>query len=230
MCGRYVSPSAASIEREFGITGREWRFPASFNVAPSQLVPAILRGEGGAEGVLLRWGLVPFFARARIGPYSTINARVESVETSASYRSPWKRAQRCILPAQGFYEWHVNEDGTKQPFYIHLDDQPIFGFAGLWDRSTGADGTVIESCTIITLPANPLMARIHNARARMPAILAREQRQAWLTGPVDVARGLLLCYPQELMAAHAVDKRVNSPRNNDERLPEPLPSGQSAIP
>jgi putative SOS response-associated peptidase YedK len=232
MCGRYVSPAAAAIEREFNIRGRDWRFPPSFNVAPTQQVPAIREGTAGLEGVLLRWGLVPFFAKAKIGPYSTINARVESVETSASYRTPWKRAQRCLLPAQGFYEWHVNEDGTKQPYYIHLNDQAIFGFAGLWDHSAAADGTVIESCTIITLPANPLMARVHNGRARMPAILAPEQRQTWLVGTADVARGLLQAYPQELMVAFAVGKQVNSPRNNDARLIEPLPPGEviSAIP
>jgi putative SOS response-associated peptidase YedK len=222
MCGRYVSPSAASIEREFEIPGNEWRFPANFNVAPSQQVPGLRRGVAGAQGALLRWGLVPFFARGKIGPYSTINARVESVETSASYRTPWKRGQRCILPAQGFYEWHVNEDGSKQPFYIHLNDQPVFGFAGLWDKSTAEDGTVIESCTIITLPANSLMADVHNGRARMPAILMREQRETWLSGTTDSARGLLQSYPQELMVAYPVGKQVNSARNNDARLIEPL--------
>jgi putative SOS response-associated peptidase YedK len=231
MCGRYVSPSAAAIEREFSITRREWDFPASFNVAPSQQVPAIRNGAGGAEGVLLRWGLIPFFAHGKIGPYSTINARVESVETSASYRSAWKRAQRCLLPAQGFYEWHIDKDGAKQPYYIHLNDQPIFAFAGLWDRSAGDDGTVIESCTIITLAANPLMASVHNGRARMPAILSRQQRGIWLSGPAGEAKGLLGAYPQELMVAFAVGKRVNSPRNNDAHLIEPLPRGtDGAIP
>ncbi len=171
---------------------------------------------------MLRWGLVPFFAKGKVGPYSTINARLESVETSASYRTPWKRGQRCILPALGFYEWHVKEDGSKQPFYIHLNDQPLFGFAGLWDRSVAEDGTRLESCTIITLPANPLMAEIHNGRARMPAILAREQRETWLSGPVEEAKGALHSYPQELMVAYAVGKQVNSARNNAPGLIEPL--------
>jgi putative SOS response-associated peptidase YedK len=222
MCGRYVSPNEASIEREFDIHGNEWRFPESFNVAPSQQVPGIRAGKAGPEGVMLRWGLVPFFAKGKIGSYSTINARLESVETSASYRTPWKRGQRCILPAQGFYEWHVNEDGSKQPFYIHLNDQTVFGFAGLWDKSVADDGAVIESCTIITLPANALMADVHNGRARMPAILPREQRGTWLSGSADAARDLLQSYPAELMVAYPVGKRVNSPRNNDAGLLEPL--------
>ncbi len=232
MCGRYVSPGAAAIEREFSSTPREWRFEPSFNVAPSQQVPAMRQGPEGPEGVLLRWGLVPFFAKGKVGPYSTINARVESVETSASYRTPWRRAQRCLLPALGFYEWHLNEDGSKQPYYIHLGDQAIFAFAGLWDRSIADDSTVIESCTIITLPANALMAKIHNGRARMPAILPRDERQTWLSGSADEARELLRAYPQELMAAYAVGKRVNTPRNNDARLIEPLPPGDAhpAIP
>jgi putative SOS response-associated peptidase YedK len=222
MCGRYVSPDEASIEREFDLPGNEWHFPASFNVAPSQQVPGIRAGKAGPEGLLLRWGLVPFFAKGKIGSYSTINARVESVETSASYRAPWKRGQRCVLPAQGFYEWHVNEDGGKQPFYIHLNDQAVFGFAGLWEKSVAQDGAVIESCTIITLPANPLMAAIHNGRARMPAILAREQRSTWLSGSADAARALLQSYPPDRMVAYPVGKRVNSPRNNDAGLIEPL--------
>lgn len=228
MCGRYVSPDGASIEREFELHRAEWKFPPSFNVAPSQTVPAIRLRDGTREGALLRWGLVPFFAKGKIGSYSTINARVESIETSASYRTPWKRAQRCILPALGFYEWHAEPDGGKQPVYIHLKDQAIFGFAGLWDRSIGEDGKSIESCTIITMPANPFMAEIHNSKMRMPAILPRAQREAWLAGGADEAKELLRPYPDELMAADVVSPRVNSPRNNDARLIEALRGPRSS--
>jgi putative SOS response-associated peptidase YedK len=226
MCGRYVSPSAAAIEREFRRIPADWHFGASFNVAPSQRVPAIRRaaaGEAGPEGVLLRWGLVPFFAHGRIGAYSTINARVESVTSSASYRTPWKRGQRCLIPALGFYEWHVNADGTKQPYYIHLNDRELFAFAGLWDRSVAEDGSVLESCTILTLPANELMASVHNGRARMPAILNAAAHEAWLGAEPDVALSLIRPYPQELMVAFPVARRVNTPRNNDAGLIEPFP-------
>jgi putative SOS response-associated peptidase YedK len=223
MCGRYVSPSAAAVEREFRRIPADWSFGPSFNVAPTQRVPAIRRGLEGAEGVLLRWGLVPFFAHGRIGAYSTINARVESVTTSASYRTPWKRGQRCLLPALGFYEWHVNADGTKQPYYIHLNDRELFAFAGLWDRSVAEDGTALESCTIITLPANPLMASVHNGRARMPAILNVADQDAWLSADPESAFSLIQPYPQELMVAIPVSKRVNTPRNNDAALIEPIP-------
>jgi putative SOS response-associated peptidase YedK len=224
MCGRYVSPDEASIEREFNLVRTAWKFPASFNVAPSQQVPAI-RGESGeAQGVLLRWGLVPFFAKGKPGKYSTINARLEGIETSASYRGPWKRGQRCIIPALGFYEWHINDDGSKQPFFVHLNDQELFGFAGLWD-SSAADGEVpLQSCTIITMPANALMAGIHNTRGRMPAILPRTAHDAWLFGGTEAARATLSAYPDDLMVAYPVSTRVNTPRNNDETLLDPLPS------
>jgi putative SOS response-associated peptidase YedK len=213
MCGRYVSPDEASIEREFNLVHSEWRFPANFNIAPSLPVPAIRARGADREGVLLRWGLVPLFAGGRPGRYNTFNARLETLSSSAAFRGPWTRGQRCIIPALGFYEWHVNAGGTKQPFYIHLEDQTIFGFAGLWEG---------ESCTIITMPANTLMAGIHNSQARMPAILARDTREPWLFSSPEVAREALVAYPDDRMIAYPVDPRVNSSRNNDETLLDPV--------
>ena len=215
MCGRYVSPDEASIEREFNLVRSEWQFPANFNTAPSQAVPAIRSRDGCREGVLMRWGLVPLFAQGKPGKYSTFNARRETLETTASFRGPWRNGQRCIIPALGFYEWHVNADGRKQPFYVHLDDQAIFGFAGLWEGQT---------CTIITMPANELMAGVHNSKGRMPGILAREAREIWLTGSAEAAAAALAAYPSDRMIAYPVDPRVNSTRNNDETLLDPLPA------
>jgi putative SOS response-associated peptidase YedK len=222
MCGRYVTRDQAAMEREFTIRRKHWVFEPSYNVAPSQQVPAIRVVDGESEGLLLRWGLVPFFAKGIAPKYSTINARVETVETAASYRGPWKRGQRCILPAAGFYEWQVLPDGSKQPYYITVADQDLFGFAGLWDRSVSEGDSAIESATIITMAANPLMAEIHNVKARMPAILAREDRDAWLAGSLDDARAALKPYPADLMVAWPVSTRVNTPRNNSAQLIEPL--------
>src|SRR5215210_479875 len=160
MCGRYVSPAQAAIERAFAVTMP--LFDRSYNVAPTQPVPVVRAKEGEREGALMRWGLIPFFARGVPPKYSTINARLETVETSPAYRGPWKRAQRCIQPASGFYEWHLSEDGKKNPYYIHLNDQKVFGFAALWDRSIAADGTAIESVVHITMPGNELLREIHN--------------------------------------------------------------------
>ena len=225
MCGRYVSPDEAAIEREFALPRAGLGLGARYNVAPSQAVAAVRRVEGVLRLDLLRWGLVPFFAKGVPGAYSTINARIETIETSASYRGPWKRGQRCLVPASGFYEWHVNADGSKRPFFIGVADQAVFGFAGLWDRSVAADGTVLESCTIITLPANPLLAEIHNVKQRMPAILARADRDAWLGADPAAARAALSAYPADRMFAHPVSTRVNSPRNDDAHLIE-----NSAVP
>jgi putative SOS response-associated peptidase YedK len=153
--------------------------------------------------------------------YSTINARLETVETSPAYRGPWKRAQRCIQPASGFYEWHLGEDGKKNPFFIHLADRETFGFAALWDRSIATDGSAVESVVHITMPGNELLREIHNAGGnpyRMPAILREEDHEAWLSGSIDNAREALAPYPSELMVAYQVSTRVNSPKNNDERL------------
>jgi putative SOS response-associated peptidase YedK len=224
MCGRYVIPGQRDIEREFAVVRPLWQFTPSWNVAPTQQVPVVRTGEaGGHEGVTMRWGLVPFFAHGVPPKYSTINARIETLDSAASYRGPWRRGQRCLVPASGFYEWQLGEDGRKQAWYIHLADQETFGLAGLWDRSTAADGAVTESCTIVTMPANELMARIHNSRTRMPGILRREDREAWLGGSPAEAMQVLQPYPDGMMVAWRIGSRVNTPRNDDRSLIEPLP-------
>ncbi len=217
MCGRYVSPDEASIEREFTLVRTEWQFPPSFNVAPTQQVPIIRSVDGALVGARVRWGLIPFFAKGEAPKYSTINARIENVETAASYRGPWKRGQRCLQIACGFYEWHLDEQGRKTPYYIHLADQDIFAFAALWDRSVKSDGTAVESVVHITMPANELMHHVHNAGNnphRMPAILRRDDQETWLSGGLDEARSVLKPYPADLMVTYPVTAAVNSPKND----------------
>jgi putative SOS response-associated peptidase YedK len=223
MCGRYVAPDEAAIEREFNLVRSKWQFPPSFNVAPTQNVPVIRCVDGKPHGALLRWGLIPFFARGVPPKYSTINARMETVQTAASYRGPWTRGQRCLVIAQGFFEWQVQTDGkTKVPYYIHTNDQSIFAFAGLWDASRTDDGTYIESVTHITLPANNIVGEIHNTKHRMPAILEKADREAWLAGTSEEAWETLAPYPDDLMVAWPVSTRVNTPKNNDAKLVEPV--------
>jgi putative SOS response-associated peptidase YedK len=223
MCGRYVSPSEASIEREFNLVHMEWQFPSSFNVAPTQEVPIVRLRKGEYQGVRLRWGLIPYFALGVPPKYSTINARTETVQTAPSYRGPWSRGQRCLVVAQGFYEWQTQSDGkSRVPYYIHLNDQEIFAFAGLWDASRTAQGTWIESCVHLTMPANHLLSEIHNTQHRMPAILAREDRDAWLSGSPEEAWATLKPYPDEHMVAWPVSTRVNKPANDDAQLIEPV--------
>jgi putative SOS response-associated peptidase YedK len=223
MCGRYITKEQRAIERELAyIDVVRWPdLEARYNVSPSQAVPVVRWSDGQYEGTMMRWGLIPYFARGVAPKYSTINARIESIETAPAYRGPWKRAQRCVLPASGFYEWHLADSGSRQPFYIHLADQEVFGFAGLWDRSVGPNG-IIESCTLITMPANPLLHQIHNQQQRMPAILRPGDHQVWLQGDPAQARAALIEYPCDAMVAWPVSTRVNSPRNEGPELIERL--------
>ncbi|MGA8706771.1 MAG: SOS response-associated peptidase [Steroidobacteraceae bacterium] len=220
MCGRYSTPQQSEAERYFAVHLLRWQFERSFNVAPTQRVPVVRAREGAREGTMMRWGLVPFFARGVAPRYSTINARIETLDSAPSYRGPWQRGQRCLIPAAGFFEWHLQDSGGKQPFFIHAADQPMFAMAGLWDRSRSADGSVLESCTIVTMPANALLAQIHNApgKGRMPAVLPSGALDAWLNGSLEQAREVLQPYPAELLVAWPVSTRVNSPKNDDPEL------------
>ena len=225
MCGRYILEQQAKYERAIALGRIHWEFTARYNVAPTQAVPVIRRADGLHEGIMMRWGLIPFFAHGIPPKYSTINATAEKLLIGPVWRGPWTRNQRCVQLAAGFYEWHLEASGRKQPFFIHLIDEPIFGFASIWDRSTGSDGTATESCAIITLPANSLLHRIHNCGAhpgRMPAILTRNQFATWLDGTPQQAHALIAAYPPERMSAHPVSLRVNSPRNDDKELIDPM--------
>ena len=225
MCGRYILRMQDKYLREWNLHGPPAWVTASYNIAPTQQVPVMRMENGAPTAAMVRWGLIPSFAHGNPGKFSTINARVETFASAAAFRGAWKRGQRCIQPASGFYEWHLDADGRKTPYLITLADQELFGFAGLWDFSVRDDGAVIESCAHITLPANELMADIHNGGShpqRMPAILRREDHEAWLTGSAAEARAVLAPYPADLMVAHPVSTRVNSVRNNGPELIEPI--------
>jgi putative SOS response-associated peptidase YedK len=222
MCGRYIIRDAELAEHYFAVHGAPWS--PSFNVAPSQQVPVVRIKGGMRAGESLHWGLIPYFAKGVPPKMSTINARSETVATTASYKGPWQRGQRCIQVASGFYEWHLEPDGRKFPYYIHLSDHEVFGFASLWDRSRKDDGTVVESCALLTMPANELMHRIHNTGNnphRMPVILRPEDHDAWLKGTAEDAGAAIRQYPADHMVAYRVGSRVNSPKNDDSSLIEP---------
>ncbi|MEJ0087370.1 MAG: SOS response-associated peptidase [Pseudomonadota bacterium] len=227
MCGRYILAQQAKAATTFGVQRMRWLETSSYNIAPAREVPVIrvVSGEAGQnerEGVMMRWGLIPPFLKGESPKYSTFNARVETMETSPAFRDAWKKGQRCIVPADGFYEWHQPLGRPKQPWFIGLADKEILPFAGLWERSKRGDGLVIESVAIITLPANDLMAKIDNEEQRMPAILRREDAETWLTGTPNAARAVLTPFPGELLRAFKVSGRVNSPKNDDAALLEEL--------
>jgi putative SOS response-associated peptidase YedK len=223
MCGRYIIRQQAKSIAEWQKYGPP-PFIESFNVAPTDSVTILRVRDEQPEYAKVRWGLVPFFARGEPPKFLTINARIETFETAASYKGPWSHEQRCLQLASGFYEWHVDRNGRKAPFLVTLVDQELFGFAGLWERSVRPDGSVVESCTHITMAANELMADIHNAGAnphRMPGIVRAEDRDTWLSGTPKEAHALLKPYPSGLMVAYEVSTRVNSVKNNSPDLLEP---------
>lgn len=233
MCGRYIIKVDVSALSDFDIHAPADWLKVSYNVAPTHEVPVVRVAKGERLGVLLRWGLIPFFARGEQPKFATINARVENIETAASFKGAWSRGQRCIQICSGFYEWHIGADGRKVPYFIHLDDQQTFGFAALWDRSRKEDGSWIESCALLTMPANSLMYDIHNAGKhphRMPAILRKEDWEAWLAGTQDEARATLSQYPAEHMSAYPVSPRVNKPENDDAKLIEPASDTEEPAP
>jgi putative SOS response-associated peptidase YedK len=223
MCGRYVRKSPPeTFGRRFRAKGDIKAVPA-FNVSPSQDVLVARNNDmGERELEMLRWGLIPSWAKDPKFGYRTINARVETVATKPAFRSAFKR-RRCLVASDGFYEW--SEVNGKHPYFIHMADDAPFGFAGLHEHWEG-EGKVIESCTIIVGEPNEMIARIHD---RMPCILDPKDYDAWMDPEVTEAERLLPLlrpYPAEKMEAYPVSRRVNSPRNQGAELVERM-TGES---
>jgi putative SOS response-associated peptidase YedK len=229
MCGRFTLHTPEPLVREAlgldtaGLQPSGSALRPRYNIAPSQEV-AIVRGTGaGRELVMLRWGLVPYWSRTPQTRYSTINARIETVAEKPAYRAAFRR-RRCLIPADGFYEWRTM-DGAKQPLYIRLRDGGVFAFAGLWDRWEG-DGAVLESCSILVMPSNAVMQPIH---ARMPVIVDPAHYAGWLDSAVSSKPeilGLLQTGRSEQLVSYPVSSRVNSPAHDDSRCIEPVdPAG-----
>lgn len=186
----------------------------SYNIAPSQDILA-LRADPQShriEWARLHWGLVPFWSKTVKTKYPLINARAEGIETKPSFRSPF-RHRRCLIPASGFYEWQHKESGN-QPYFIRPNEGDYFALAGLWEHWQGEDGTILESCAIITTTANALMMPIHD---RMPVILRMEDYPAWIDPATkqETLLAMLAPCPVHLLDAYPVSTRVNNPRHND---------------
>lgn len=206
---RYSSP--ATFAELFGAQGGLSLAP-SYNVAPSQSVLVARNGEGGRrEPALLHWGLIPHWAKEPKTPYSTINARAETVAIKPTFRTAF-RHRRCLIAADGFFEWK-RLGTTKQPYFIHLKGGQPFAFAGVWDHWQ-KEGQIIESCAIIVTAANAVMNAIHD---RMPVILAPDNYSAWLDPEQKDPQPLLTLlqpYAGHDLEAYPVSTRVNSPKNN----------------
>jgi len=225
VCGRFASNLTwQQLHEIYGIVAPQ-PSPATpdsrplYNIAPTQTVPVIrLNSAGQRELALLRWGLIPSWSKdAKIG-YRLFNARAETVATAPSFRAAFKR-RRCLVPATGFYEWK-RLDGDKQPYFIGLRDRAPLAFAGLWERWDKGEAP-LETVTIITGEPNALVAEIYD---RMPVILDPADYEAWLhAGDTAIPQALLQPFPSQLMAAYPVGKRVNSAKNDDPTVMEPMP-------
>jgi putative SOS response-associated peptidase YedK len=217
MCGRYeLHTQPAALALAFGLP-----FPQSmharYNIAPTQDVPVIRHNRAGErELAQMRWGLVPRWAKDPAIGVKMINARAETLAEKPSFRTALKH-HRCLIPADGFYEWTQNASGTKQPIHIGMADGAPFAFAGLMERWLSPAGEVLDTCTIVTTRANALLAPQHD---RMPVIIAPAEYTRWLdVANADVA-DLFAPFPAEGMTYYPVSSRVSSVRNDDARLIE----------
>jgi len=225
MCGRFTLATSTEVVAEFFELASAPDIPPRYNIAPTQSVFAVVDAGESAPSArasarrMLRtfhWGLVPAWAKDPSIGARMINARAETVANKPSFRSAFRR-RRCLIPADGFYEWqkpHDGKKGRKQPYCIRMADGRVFALAGLWERWEGADGAAIESCTIITTTPNALIQPLHD---RMPVILPRGDHALWLDPQVtDAGRvePLLAPYPADGMDAHPVSTIVNNAAND----------------
>jgi putative SOS response-associated peptidase YedK len=230
MCGRYALFGNKKLGEptlpsgfEDGYTDRLinplLRLEGQFNIAPTQVLPVCTLGDDGPGLESMRWGLLPHWAKDTKKAYSTINARAETVRTAPAFRDAWRRGQRCLVPATGWYEW-VDEGGAKkQPYFIQaVDEQNPIMFAGLFSRWAGPEEQEIATYTIITTEALGAISKIHH---RSPRVLHGDGWQTWLAGTAAEAEAFL--EPQEVpLSVHAVGLDVGNPRNQGEQLVAPL--------
>lgn len=223
MCGRFALTHVAGFWSRFAVIDRRAQLVPRYNIAPSQTVPVIIsRSENKA--VMMKWGLVPFWAKdPKIGN-RLINARAESIATRPAFRTSYVH-KRCLVPATGYYEWKHSEDG-KIPYYVHMKDDSFFAFAGLYDNWIDEDGNELYTFTITTTRANKLSVEVHN---RMPVILRISDEDIWLAkGPLaDSDRGRMLGpYPSRELEIYEVSTEVNSTSNDSKELINPAHYGE----
>lgn len=226
MCGRYMMTSPVDAMQQLFRFEERPNLPPRFNVAPTQDVPIVrLRKSGeGRELALVRWGLIPYWAKDPAIGNKLINARAESVATKPAFREAFRR-RRCLVPANGFYEWE-KRGRTRQPWLIRRKDGELLAFAGLWEVWRNDKGERIHSCTIVTGEPNAVAGRFHD---RMPVILDPDDYERWLRAEPEDALRLLGPCPDAWLEAYPVSPRVNSPANDDPELIEPLAAQQELL-
>jgi len=215
MCGRYeLHTQSAALALAFGVPFPPHMRPR-YNIAPMQDVPVIRHTPAGErELVDVRWGLVPRWAKDPAIGNRMINARSETLADKPSFRTALKK-HRCLIPADGFYEWKQTASGAKQPIHIGMKDHSPFAFAGLLERWLSPAGEVLDTCTIITTQSNALLSPLHD---RMPVIVAPGAFDRWLDVANEDTAALFAPYPADAMTYYPVSTRVNSVRNDDAKL------------
>ena len=230
MCGRYTlaAPDPAAIRDRFPV-GESVEIRQRFNIAPGDHVLAVTTDrEGAPRGELLHWGLVPPWAKSPGSSLKAINARLETIAERPTFRGAFERF-RCLIPADGFYEWQSVAGGSKQPFHITRRDGQLFAFAGLWSIWHRPEGGTLRSCTIITRAANSAIAGLHD---RMPVILARGDERDWLDAgtPRDRLDQILGGLPARETGLRPVGRAVNDARyDGPECLAPPAEEPQRAL-
>jgi putative SOS response-associated peptidase YedK len=216
VCGRFTSSQPREVVAErFQVQVPE-AYEERFNLAPTQEALVVREKAGQREALMARWGLLPHWAKDDRISYKLINARAETLIEKPAFRSLVSK-HRCLVVADGFYEWTSGRGGKKQPIHFGLADGSAFGFAGLWTSKTNDDGEPVESCTIITTGPNELVAPVHD---RMPAILPHELEQIWLDPDIsrEHALSMLGPCPTSAMVAIVASPLVNSVRNEGASL------------
>jgi putative SOS response-associated peptidase YedK len=224
MCGRFTLRAPASVIAEQFSLFEAAPFTPAYNIAPTQPVATVVVAAPGVarELVWMHWGLVPSWAKDRSAGSRMINARAETVAQKPAYRAAFRR-RRCLVLADGFYEWQ-RVDGKKRPCFIHLHDDRPFAFAGLWEHWQGPEEETLQSCALVTTEANELMRPIHD---RMPVILPEDAYARWLDPSLVVPESLLPLlrpYPGEAMEAYRVSTYVNSPTHDAPLCVQPEPA------
>jgi putative SOS response-associated peptidase YedK len=223
MCGRYrLSRRKQIIEEYFGSAPWDDDWNPRFNVAPTQHLPVVRQHptEPVRQLSLMKWGLIPHWAKDPSIAMSTINAKSETAATKPAFRDPLK-LRRCLIPADGFYEWAKTAQG-KQPYCFEVNKGELFAFAGLWDGWIDGSGKWVKTCSILTTIPNSVTSAVHD---RMPVILGRESYELWLDpGMTDaqVISELLKPYDARLMRCFPVGSRVNHVGNDDEECSRPV--------
>jgi putative SOS response-associated peptidase YedK len=219
MCGRYAITMPPEAVREwFRTYGEIPNWPVYYNAAPTTALPIVRRNkEGNRELALMTWGLVPWFSKDGKPSFSTINARAEGVRTAASYREPFAKGRRCIVPASGYFEWTGPKNDRQPHYFTRTDGNPI-ALAGLWDRWRNADKSETkETFTIITTAPSQFAAQWHD---RMPLILEPETWDLWLKGDPDTASALMKAANEDVLVSRRVSKAVGNVKNNGPELLE----------